>query len=254
VFGAPGFPIEIVLMYASCLYYDRNLNTDTVLTPRTYTGTNRAVNVFCFSEPLIQNILEVSREDETYQALNRGRLVLDPSIRLILLTNIVIEQIPVTRLVSLDDVAGRKPDVGRVARGNIVRELIERQLDAIGFISAARTIRPFMETDVRVSRDLARYFADKEAVIKVPKAQKMTRRAVEEHVGAVVEELSLHSFRMFYTTDRSHSYFDIFGRDDSCIRKARHFFERCPGCEGMTLYTKSENDSGKYPHDKREKE
>ena len=153
VFGAPGFPMETVLMYASCMYYDRNLSTDTVLTPRTYTGTNRAVNVFCFAEPLIQNILEVSREDETYQALNRGRLVLDPSIRLILLTNIVIDQIPVTKLLSLDDIAGRKPDSGKIARSNIVRKLIDRQLNTIGFISTARTIRPFLESGVRVSNN-----------------------------------------------------------------------------------------------------
>jgi hypothetical protein len=139
LFGAPGFDKETVLMYASCLYYDRNLRTDTGLVKRTYTGTDKAVNIFCFLEPLIQNILEVSREDEAYQSCNRGRLMLYPDIRLVLLTNIVLEQIPVTRLISLDDLVDRQPDSGKEAHRTVISGLIEKQLD--GHSSSPATAR-----------------------------------------------------------------------------------------------------------------
>jgi len=236
IFGAPGFDMETVLMYASCFYYDRNLRTDTGLVQRTYTGTDKAINVFAFLEPLIQSILEVSREDETYQSCNRGRLMLDPSIRLVLLTNIALEQIPVTRLISLDALAGKTDDPRSDAHSAVVRELVERQLDAIGFISASRTIRPFLESGHSPPRALIRHFADRQAVIPVPAAHKMTRRAIEEHVRDVVKHLGLRPYRVFYKTPRCNSYFDIYGHDDACLDRARSFFSDCPG-EEKTAFT-----------------
>jgi len=249
IFGAPGFREETILMYASCLYYDRNLRTATGLVARTYTGTDRAVNIYCFLDPLVQNILEVSREDEIYQALNRIRLILDSAKRVILLTNVVVEQLPVTELLSIEDVLGRREDSAKAAHRDIVRALIERQLDSIGFISAARTIRPFLESCQRTPRDIARYFSDRGATIPVPQAQKMTRRAVEDHVKELVNELSLSRYRVFYQNARCNSYFDIHGRDGACAARAVRFFKGCPGYENMTFsFKKSEIESHKNPH------
>lgn len=248
IFGAPGFDMETVLMYASCLYYDRNLQTETGLVKRTYTGTDRAINVYCFLEPLIQNILEVSREDESYQSVNRGRLMLDPSIRLVLLTNIVLEQIPVTRLISLDDLVARQPDTGRESHRAVIRDLVERQLAAIGFISVSRTIRPFLESGHSPPRAVARYFSDRQAVIPVPAAQKMTRRAIEDHVKDIVQELGLQPFRVFYRTPRCNSYFDIHGQGDTCLERARRFFTGCPGLENAVFtFTTTRNATHKKP-------
>jgi len=249
VFGAPAFSSEVVLMYASCLFYDQNLRTDTGLVKRTYTGTDHAVNIFCFLDPLIQGILEVSREDECYQSLNRGRLILDSSINLVLLTNIVIEQLPVTELVSIRDVIGRKEDAGKESRRTVIRELIESQLDSIGFICAPRTIRPFVESGQRTPREIFRYFSDRQAVIHVPPDRKMTRRAVEGHIKDVIGELGLATFRLFYQTPRCHSYFDIHGHDESCLRRAADFFSGCPGFDGAVFRPgANEGAADKKPH------
>ncbi len=229
IFGAPGFDKETVLMYASCLYYDRNLRTDTGLVKRTYTGTDKAVNIFCFLEPLIQNILEVSREDEAYQSCNRGRLMLYPDIRLVLLTNIVLEQIPVTRLISLDDLAGKTIDPRSDTHHAVIRELVERQLYTIGFISVSRTIRPFIESGHGPPRAVVRYLGEKQAVIPVSAAHKMTRRSIDGHIKDIVNELCLRSYRVYYTTPRCNSFFDIHGRDDACLEHAHLFFSSYPG-------------------------
>jgi len=236
IFGAPGFDKETVLMYASCLYYDRNLRTDTGLVKRTYTGTDKAVNIFCFLEPLIQNILEVSREDEAYQSCNRGRLMLYPDIRLVLLTNIVLEQIPVTRLISLDDLVDRQPDSGKEAHRAVIRDIMERQLAAIGFISVSRTIRPFVESGQSPPRAVARYFSDKQAVIPVPAARRMDNRTVERHVKEIAGEMNLLSLRLLFKTPRCNGFMEVWGRDASCIERAAAFFGACPGYENHTLY------------------
>jgi len=230
-FGSPGFDMETVLMYASCLYYDRNLSTDTCIEPRTYTGTDKAINVFRFREPLVQNILEVSREDETYQSLNRPRLFLDPSIQVILMTNIVLKQLEVTELISLEDVSERHESTKVKERRDIIRTLIERQLDSIGFVSIARTIRPFLESGHGPPRAIARYFADRQAVIPVPNAAHMDRRTIERHAKEVIDGMSLVMCRAFYRTPRSNSYFDIHGKNTDCADSARRFFSRFPGFE-----------------------
>jgi hypothetical protein len=235
IFGAPGFDKETVLMYASCLYYDRNLSTDTGLVQRTYTGTDKAVNIFCFLEPLIQNILEVSREDEAYQSLNRGRLMLDPSIRLVLLTNIVLEQIPVTRLISLDDLIGKTDDPRSDAHRAIIRELVARQIDTIGFISVSRTLSPFLESGHGPPKAVARYFSDKQAVIPVPVARCMVKRTIERHAKDIADDMRLAPFRLLFKTPRCNGFIEIRGRDSSCVERAAAFFRACPGYENHTF-------------------
>lgn len=236
IFGAPGFDKETVLMYASCLYYDRNLRTDTGLVKRTYTGTDKAVNIFCFLEPLIQNILEVSREDEAYQSCNRGRLMLYPDIRLVLLTNIVLEQIPVTRLIILDDLVGKADDPRSDAHHVVIRELIERQLDAIGFISVSRTLCPFLESGQGPPKAVARYFSDKQAVMQVPDARRMDKRTIDRHVKELAGDMRLIPSRLHFKTPRCNGFMDLWGRDASCIERATAFFGSCPGYENHILY------------------
>jgi len=231
IFGAPGFDKETVLMYASCLYYDRNLSTDTGLVKRTYTGTDKAVNIFSFLEPLVQNILEVSREDEAYQSCNRGRLMLYPDIRLVLLTNIVLEQIPVTRLISLDDLIGKTDDPRSDAHRAVIRELVERQLDTIGFISVSRTLSPFLESGHGPPKAVARYFSDKQAVIPVPVARRMVKRTIERHAKDIADDMRLAPFRLLFKTLRCNGFIEIRGRDASCVERAAAFFRACPGYE-----------------------
>jgi len=236
IFGAPGFDMETVLMYASCLYYDYNLSTDTCIEPRTYTATDKAINVFRFQEPLVQNILEVSREDEIYQSLNRPRLFLDPAIRVILMTNIVLKQLEVTELISLEDVSERHESTKVKERRDTIRALIERQLDAIGFTSVARTIRPFLESGQDHPRVITRYFTDRNAVIPVPDRVRISKRSLHRIAAEVAGDMLLKSFKLFYKDSLSNGFIEILGRDADCLDAAARFFQSCPGCEDTEFY------------------
>ncbi len=211
------------------------------MTQRTYTGTNKAVNVFAFKEPLLQAILEISREDEIYQSLNRGRLVLDNTIHLVLLTNIVLDQIPVTNLVCTENVLGKTVYAPKQKHSRIIRDLMERQLQNIGFSSVSRTIRPLVESGVMAPQKFLQYFVERQADIQsFDNDFYMTRRSIESHVSAIAHEMKLSSFRMFYQTEKRNGYFDILGSDESCIAHASNFFRSCPGYESAILTAKSE--------------
>ncbi len=106
IFGAPGYPENLIRKYAAAFFYTENLSASTNMEIKQYHNTTKGINVVTYKDPHLQAILEISREDEIYQSLSRIRPILDKSKRIVIVSNIVIPELPVSKLLSINDVVG----------------------------------------------------------------------------------------------------------------------------------------------------
>jgi len=127
IFGSPGYPENLIRKIAAAFFYTQDLVSTTEMRIKRYHGTNKGIKVLTYTDPRLQAILEISREDEVYQSLSRIRPVLDKSKRIVLISNIVIPGLPVTKLLSVNDIVGhsftKKNDLHerlRASFGNLI--------------------------------------------------------------------------------------------------------------------------------------
>ena len=106
IFGAPGYPENLIRKYAAAFFYTENLSASTNMEIKQYHNTTKGIKVMTYKDPHLQAILEISREDEIYQSLSRIRPILDKSKRIVIVSNIVIPELPVSKLLSINDVVG----------------------------------------------------------------------------------------------------------------------------------------------------
>ncbi len=106
IFGAPGYPENLIRKYAAAFFHTENLIATTEMEIKRYHNTNKGIKVVTYKDPHLQAILEISREDEIYQSLSRIRPILDKSKRIVIVSNIVIPELPVSKLLSINDVVG----------------------------------------------------------------------------------------------------------------------------------------------------
>lgn len=142
IFGSPGYPEELIRKIAAAFFYTHDLVSTTEMRIKRYQGTNKGIKVLTYTDPRLQAILEISREDEVYQSLSRIRPVLDKSKRVILVSNIVIPGLPVTSLFSVNDIVGHsftKKNNLRLRLEKLIKENIENK----NFFIPSRDIYPF---------------------------------------------------------------------------------------------------------------
>ena len=106
IFGAPGYPENLIRKYAAAFFHTEDLVATTEMEIKRYNSTSKGIKVVTYKDPHLQAVLEISREDEIYQSLSRIRPVLDKSKRIVIVSNIVIQELPVSKLMSVNDVVG----------------------------------------------------------------------------------------------------------------------------------------------------
>jgi len=106
IFGAPGYPENLIRNYAAAFFYTEDLVATTKMEIKRYHSTSKGIKVVTYKDPHLQAILEISREDEIYQSLSRIRPILDKTKKIIIVSNIVIPELPVSKLLSINDVVG----------------------------------------------------------------------------------------------------------------------------------------------------
>ena len=106
IFGAPGYPEILIRKYAAAFFHTENLSATTNMEIKQYHNTTKGIKVVTYKDPHLQAILEISREDEIYQSLSRIRPILDKTKKIIIVSNIVIPELPVSKLLSINDVVG----------------------------------------------------------------------------------------------------------------------------------------------------
>ena len=153
VFGAPGFPENLIYKYAAAFFHTENLVTTTDMQIKRYHGTDKGIKVVSYEDPRLQAILEISREDEIYQSLNRIRPLLDRSKRIVILSNIVIPELPVSRLLSINDIVGsRFTKTESVVMQNL-RSRVKILLTEKQYFIPARDIHPYFPGNHRTTLD-----------------------------------------------------------------------------------------------------
>lgn len=106
IFGAPGWDKETILAYAAALYPGEKLSTKQWFPLRQYHGTNKAIRVREYVDKRVQMIYEMSVIDEIIQSLNRIRPLIYGDKIIYIMTNVVIPDLPISKLMSLSELRG----------------------------------------------------------------------------------------------------------------------------------------------------
>jgi len=228
VFGMPGMNPAAILRYAGAFFYADDLTSDTEVQIRRYDGTDAGVKVLVYKEPLIQAVAETAREDEVLQSIHRIRPGLDPDKEILLLTNLVIPELPVADLVSVSDVRGRRRQRRTRDRLAHLVELAQFQVDALGFVSPALTLWPPV-------RPAGNEDAEEEAYLREAGAWRecgATERLSRPRLYALKDELrqacKLQRFAVMLKWPTGGAAVELWGRSSDCLASARRFFEGHP--------------------------
>ena len=227
IFGMPGMTPETILRYAGALFWTDQLSTETEFVVRRYAGNDVGVQVLVYKEPLIQAIVETAREDEVLQAVHRIRPGLDADKDIYLFTNLVIPELPVTRLVSVNELKGARSHSGRERRLKLLTELATTQLAHLGFICPARTLWPVVGNEASPPGTVA-YLKAHGAWVDVRTNDRMGRTTLKDHKDAIREACGLERFELSAHFASGRSTVEVWGRDVSCLVAARRFFAGHP--------------------------
>ena len=244
ILGMPGMAPEAVLRYAGAFYYADDLSTDTEERVREYfrhgprshdTPRGVGVKVLVYKEPLIQAINETAREDEVLQSIHRIRPGLDASKDVVLITNLVIPELPVSDLVTVNDIRGRKTQDRVDAKREVLSRLTKLQLERLGFVSPARTLFPIV-SGRSPPDDATRAYLEACGVWEdAPDDVKMSRTRFFAYKREVRDAVSVKRFDVRLISAQGSSPLELWGRDASCVDAARSFFENHPSCLGVRL-------------------
>ena len=244
ILGMPGMAPEAVLRYAGAFYYADDLSTDTEVRVRAYhrhdpsnphARPRAGVKVLVYKEPLIQAINETAREDEVLQSIHRIRPGLDASKDVVLITNLVIPELPVSELVSVDDIRGRKTQDRVDAKRELLVRLTTQQLECQGFVCPARTLLPLLSGRSPPDAATRAYLEACGVWEDVPDDRKMSRPRLYAYRREVREAVGLRRFDVRCISARGSSRLELWGRDASCVDAARSFFENDPSLPDVTL-------------------
>jgi len=230
IFGMPGMTPDTVQRYAGALYYEDNLVSDTELTLRLYHGYDVGVQVQVYKEPLIQAIAETAREDEVLQSIHRIRPGLDPSKGIVLITNLVIPELPVTRLLSARELLDRKPPDRPNPRRAFLVALAERQFAHLGFVSPARTLWPLVgpPPEAPGSQALLDALGHSGAAPPVPEGVRYTRSRFYEAKDLVRQVCAFERFEVILVSVKGRVAVEVWGRDRGCLEAALRFLRDHP--------------------------
>jgi hypothetical protein len=165
--------------------------------------------VLVYRDPCLQDINEIYREDEIIQGLNRIRISQDHTKRVILLTNIPLSGVPISKLVSLEELCGA------VTAKKLVGNLIRLSLEKLGFtdfcdIDSLLSSDP-MRGKVIAKRD-AQWLKTKFKIdFPVTQEDKFSTRTLRTHFHEMVKELCLKKMKLISESKTSErKYLNIY--------------------------------------------
>jgi len=227
IFGMPGMTPDTIRRFAGALFWEDNLCTDTELVVRRYRGHDVGVQVLVYQEPLIQAVAETAREDEVLQSIHRIRPGLDDCKQILLVTNLVVPDLPVTRLVSASDLRAPPQHSESAKRLAMLVHLAQAQFQALGFVCPARTLW-LVAGQVDPSPEAVAYMQSHGAWHEVPPDQRVARTTLHQHKDEIREASGFTRFEVQCRSPRGRAASEIWGRDDSCLEAARRYFAGHP--------------------------
>jgi hypothetical protein len=227
IFGMPGMTPETILRYSGALFWTEQLSTETEFVVRRYAGNDVGVQVLVYKEPLIQAVVETAREDEVLQAVHRIRPGLNGDKDIFLFTNLVVPELPVSRLVSVNELKGDRRHAGRERRLALLTKLATQQFERLGFVCPARTLWPVVGKEA-VPSETAVYLTGHGVWIQAPPGDRLGRSAFYDQAPAVREACGLGRFELTARFASGRSSVEVWGRDAGCLAAACRFFADHP--------------------------
>jgi len=227
IFGMPGMAPETIQRTAGALFYQDDLVTDAEFVVRRYAGNDVGVQVLVYNEPLLQAIAETAREDEVLQAIHRIRPGLDPSKDIFLFTNLVIPELPVRHLVSVEEAKGGRKHSKKERRLAMLTKLTKQQVEQLGFVCPARTLWPLVCKE-EPPDETANYFRRHAIWKRASPALRMGRSTFYRHKEPVREACGLKPFEVQSLSETNKTTVEVWGRSDASLSVARSFFAEHP--------------------------
>ena len=232
VFGMPGMNPAAILRYAGAFFYEDDLSSDTEVQVRRYDGTDAGVKVLVYKEPLIQAVAETAREDEVLQSIHRIRPGLDADKEILLLTNLVIPELPVASLVSVSEVRGKRPQRRTRERLAHLVELAKFQVEALGFVSPSLTLWPLLRPDGHPDGneddEEEGYLREAGAWRECCAAERLSRPRLYALKDELREACRMQRFPARLKWPTGGAAVELWGRSNDCLASARRFFEGHP--------------------------
>jgi len=188
LFGIPGLPTEEVLLFGGALFYKYDLKTTEIEILKQFPDTDKAIKVRCFVEPKLQAIAEAFREVEMIQSAHRIRLLHDPKKKVAILAGIVLEGFSPSSLMTLTEMVG---DSKKSKRIQMLEEIVNQQLDKIGFTCPALTLNPMLANNISVDPSIIQQLKQQNLWIDVPEKDKVALRTLEKSFKEVRMKLGL---------------------------------------------------------------
>ncbi len=223
LFGVPALPPEEILLMASALFYRENLNTAQEDLLKRFPGTEKGIKVRSYVEPKIQAIAEAFREVEMIQAAHRIRLIYSNLKKAVIIAGIVLDGFPPTTLQTVQDVLGPTESTKKVQRREFITTMIELQLERLGFVCPALTLKPLLQKGEKPSPGLVEFLKSKSAWVEVGENDKLPKSSLTRYVKEILESLNLENSEIPPLTLGLTKPISIHGKDADFEEKANEF-------------------------------
>ena len=223
LFGVPALPPEEILLMASALFYRENLNTAQEDLLKRFPGTEKGIKVRSYVEPKIQAIAEAFREVEMIQAAHRIRLIYSNLKKAVIIAGIVLDGFPPTTLQTVQDVLGPTESTKKVQRREFITTMIELQLERLGFVCPALTLKPLLQKGERPPPDLVEFLKSKSAWVEVGEKDKMPRSSFARYLKDILDNYGLETSGIKPLVQFQCKPLLVYGQDDNFIVKAEQF-------------------------------
>ena len=225
LFGVPGLPPEEVLLMAGALFYRENLNTAQEEVIRRFPGMEKGIKVRCYVEPKLQAIAAAFREVEMIQAAHRIRLIYNNIKKVVIIAGIVLDGFPPTVLHTVQDILGPTESTKKVQRREFVTTMIELQLERLGFVCPALTLKPLLQIGERPPPALVDFLKNKGAWVEVGDKDRISRSSVTRYLNEILGSMELKMSMISPLTMGQSKPIAIYGQIDDFTSKARAFVQ-----------------------------
>ena len=221
LFGVPGIPPEDVLLMAGALFYRENLNTAQEDLVRRFPGTDKGIKVRCYVEPKLQAIAAAFREVEMIQAAHRIRLINDESKNVVIIAGIVLDGFPPNELHTIQDILGPAESTRKVQRREFITIMIEIQLERLGFVCPAVTLKPLLQKGERPPPRLVEFLKTKGAWVEVGEDDKLPKRSFLLYVKEILENMPLKSTSISMGNGARSKPVNVYGFGNDFVERAK---------------------------------
>jgi hypothetical protein len=226
ILGTPQNREDEIKKIASMVFYDEPGAVDTSVEYqyRPYMalakdGRAPAVKVRVYRDLRLQEINEIYREDEMIQGVNRIRIVNDFTKRVIILSNIPLPGLPISKLVSIEELCGE------TSAEKLVKDLVCLSLKKLGFTCFYDIIDPLLNKNPLMGEAMAKYNAERLKSsfgidICVTPDNKLSERTLRTYFPKMVASLGLQKLKFISENKGSgRKYLNVYGYDAKSIEE-----------------------------------